>query len=191
VIQSHSDYRRYLEADRIALNRTKTLKSLLFDDVWKFQRLLRRLEYATNCGGNVLWRSWLRFRFERLSRALGFSIPVNVFGPGLSIAHRGTIVVNDAAKVGANCRIHVCVNIGTQAGTNRDAPIIGDNCYIAPGAKIFGPIMLGDNIAIGANAVVNKSFPEGNMTIGGIPARKISDKTSEGLVIEGAEATHR
>lgn len=191
MIQSKDEYQRYLEADRIALNRTKTLKSMLFDDVWKFQRLLRKLEYATNCSHNGLWRSWLKFRYERLSRALGFSIPVNVFGPGLSIAHRGTIVVNDGAKVGANCRIHVCVNIGTQAGKNRDAPIIGDNCYIAPGAKIFGPIVLGDNLAIGANAVVNKSFPEGHMTIGGIPARKISDKTSEGLVIVGHEVTNR
>ena len=38
-------------------------------------------------------------------------------------------------------------------------------------------------MAIGANAVVNKSFPEGNCTIGGVPAKKISDKTSEGLLI--------
>ncbi|MNL68290.1 putative lipopolysaccharide biosynthesis O-acetyl transferase WbbJ [compost metagenome] len=62
-------------------------------------------------------------------------------------------------------------------------PVIGDNCYIGPGAKLFGAIRLGDNIAIGANAVVNRGFPDGNCTLGGIPAKVISDKSSEGLLV--------
>jgi serine O-acetyltransferase len=109
----------------------------------------------------------------------------NTFGPGLSIAHRGNIVVNGGARIGANCRIHVGVNIGTEAGKADAAPTIGDNCYIGPGAKIFGPIMIGPNTVIGANAVVNKSYPEGNQTLGGIPAQAISNKSSKGLLIEG------
>jgi serine O-acetyltransferase len=185
VIRSYQDYLTYLEADRIALRQDKTLKSLLFDDIWKFQRLLRKLEYQINCQpGNPL-RFLTSFRYRRLGTQLGFSIPINVFGPGLSIAHRGTIVVHHNAKIGANCRLHVCVNIGAQAGKPNEVPQIGDNCYIGPGAKIFGAVILGNNMAIGANAVVNKSFPEGNCTIGGIPAKKISDKTSEGLLIKG------
>ena len=52
------------------------------------------------------------------------------------------------------------------------------------GAKIFGAVILGNNMAIGAKAVVNKSFPEGNCTIGGVPAKKICDQTSEGLLIK-------
>jgi len=185
MIRYYSDYLTYLEADRIALKRDKTLKSLLFDDIWKFQRLMRKLEYQTNCErGNPL-RILTSFRYRTLGTKLGFSIPINVFGPGLSIAHSGTIVVHDRAKIGANCRLHVCVNIGTQAGKPNDIPQIGDNCYIGPGAKIFGAVILGNNMAIGANAVVNKSFPEGNCTIGGVPAKKISNKTSEGLLIKG------
>ena len=50
---------------------------------------------------------------------------------------------------------------------------------------MFGKIVIGDNVAIGANAVVNKSFPEGNATLGGIPAKVISQKSSEGLLICG------
>jgi serine O-acetyltransferase len=169
--------------DRVALGRKKNIKAILFDDIWKFQRLMRRLEYLTNCKKNRFLKAWVAFRYYRLGRLLGFTIPINVFGPGLSIAHQGTIVVNGAVKVGANCRIHVCVNIGTQAGAAADSPQIGRNCYIGPGAKFFGRIILGDNIAVGANAVVNKSFPEGNMTIAGVPAKKISSKTSEGLLI--------
>ncbi len=185
MISSHTEYLDYLEADRISLERTKTLKALLFDDVWQFQRLLRKLEYLTNCRKNRLHRMLVEYRLRKKGIKLGFSIPINVFGPGLSIAHIGTIVVNRGAKVGSNCRLHVCVNIGTEAGKSYDAPSIGDNCYVGPGVKMFGKISIGPNMAIGANAVVNRSFHEGNATIGGIPARLISDKTSDGILVKG------
>lgn len=184
MIQSYQDYQNYLKADRRALNREKGLKSFLFDDIWKFQKLMRTLEYLTNCRKNKLLRLLTEYRYKSLGRKLGFSIPINVFGPGLSIAHRGTIVVNESARVGANCRLHVCVNIGTEAGKKGKAPCIGDNCYIGPGVKLFGSIILGSNMVIGANAVVNKSFPNGNATIAGIPAKIISEKTSDGLVMK-------
>ncbi|HRF57819.1 MAG TPA: hypothetical protein PLV58_10540 [Campylobacterales bacterium] len=185
MITSHQDYLDYLEADRVSLNRTQTLKALLFDEVWRFQRLLRRLEYLTNCKKNRFLRAFIAHRYHKQALKLGFTIPINVFGPGLSIAHPGTIVVNSGAKVGANCRLHVCVNIGTEAGKGVDAPTIGDNCYIAPGVKMYGRIVIGDNMVIGANAVVNKSFEEGNATLGGIPAKVISEKTSDGLLTKG------
>ena len=185
MINSYEDYLKYLEADQISLYREKTIRNLLFDNIWKFQRLMRKLEYFTNCNKNNLLKTLIIYQYRKQSIKLGFSIPINVFGPGLSIAHRGTIVVSKYTKVGANCRLHVCVNIGTQAGKVSDAPTIGDNCYIGPGVKIFGKIDIGQNMVIGANAVVNKSFPEGNATIGGIPARVISLKNSNGLLIRG------
>jgi serine O-acetyltransferase len=80
------------------------------------------------------------------------------------------------------------VNIGTEAGKSASAPIIGENCYIGPGAKIFGEIVIGPNTVIGANAVVNQSFSEGNQTLGGIPARVISQNSSEGLLTKGFQA---
>ena len=184
MIKSYKDYQLYLEADRISLQKDKTLRALLFDDVWKFQRLLRRYEYIVNCKRNFIFKMFVRIRLRRLESKLSFTIPANVFGPGLSIAHAGTIVVNPKAKVGANCRLHVCVNIGLQAGTESAVPTIGNNCYIGPGAKLFGNIQLGDNIVIGANSVVNKSF-ESNYTIAGVPAKIISEKNSDGLLIKG------
>jgi serine O-acetyltransferase len=187
MIASHKEYREYLEADRISLNRSRSLRSRLLDDVWRYQRLMRKLEYVTNCKKSRLVRLLTAYRFRKLGAKLGFSIPINVFGPGLSIAHPGTIVVNSGSTVGANCRLHVCVNIGTGAGKRFDAPDIGDNCYIAPGAKIFGGITIGPNTVIGANAVVNRSFPEGNATIAGVPAKRISACTSKGLLIQGHE----
>lgn len=181
MIKSYSDYLDYIKSDQKATGYSESFLWLYVftTNIGVYLRLLRKLEYYHNCKRDILSRTYRRYlslRFRRLSIALGYSIPLNVFGPGLSLAHRGTIVVNTRARVGSYCRLHVCVNIGE--GADGKAPLIGDNCYIGPGAKLFGGIVIGDNVAIGANAVVNQSFPEGNMTIAGIPARKISDKNS-------------
>lgn len=190
MISSREDYEFYLESDRIALGIKRVKPRIIGDEIWIFQRLLRKIEYYKNCKRFFIWKPYYYFvwlKFHLMSVILGFTIPPNVFGPGLSIAHRGTIVVHRNTKVGANCRIHVCVNIGTKAGYLDKAPIIGDNVYIGPGVKLFGLIDIADGIAIGANSVVNKSFYERNITIGGIPAKKISDKGSEGLIIKATE----
>lgn len=189
MIKSYDDYLKYLEADIISLNTTRTIKNLLLDDIWYFQRLMRKLEYLTNCRKNILLKILIAYRYRRQSRKLGYTIPINVFGPGLAIAHAGTIVINSDVKVGCNCRLHVCVNIGTAAGKISEAPNIGDNCYIGPGVKMFGKINIGPNMVIGANAVVNRSFPEGNLTIGGGPAKAISQKNSDSLLIRGYQNT--
>lgn len=185
TIQSPEDYRIFIRADKISLGVKNSRLRNLSNEVLTFQVRLRKLEFALNCTGNPLLITWRKLLFKRSSVKLGFSISPNTFGPGLSIAHRGTIVVNGGARIGANCRIHVGVNIGTEAGKSSAAPHIGDNCYIGPGAKLFGEILIGPNSVIGANAVVNKSFPEGNQTLGGVPAKVISKKTSEGLLIKG------
>lgn len=109
---------------------------------------------------------------HKMGVKMGFSIPINTFAEGLSIAHCGLVVVNVDARIGKNCRIYVGVNIGEKDGK---APKIGDNVYIGPGAKLFGDVVIGDNTQIGANAVVTHSFPEGNCTIVGVPARKVEN----------------
>ena len=184
LIQSYADYQMYLEADRIALG-VNSRWALWHDEIFRFQRQLRKVEFLTNCRKSSLRRRIAVYRFRRLSIKLGFSIPINVFGPGLAILHYGTIVVNSGARIGSNCRIHTGVNIGAQLGSGGAVPRIGNNFYIAPGAKLFGAIEIGDNTAIGANAVVNKSFPGGHVTLGGIPAKIISEKSTEGLFIHG------
>jgi len=198
MIKTAVDLAYYLEADRIALDRQRNpcftrqwLAGMLFaDDLWHFEIALRRLEYLQN----QEQRLWIRIRkvfayrrYLRLSRMLGYTIPINVFGPGLSIAHVGTIVVNTGARVGANCRLHVCVNIGTEAGCSDKAPQIGDNVYIGPGAKIFGGIEIADGCAIGANAVVNKSFLEPGSVIAGVPARKIGEIDTGKILVKATD----
>jgi serine O-acetyltransferase len=173
MIQSKDDYKRYLENDKEALFIKRARPRIFGDEIWKFQRTLRKVEYYKNCRKDAVSRMfyyWLKMRKNRLSIKLGFTIPVNVFDEGLRIAHYGTIVVNGDARVGKYCTLHPDVCIGTAAGAKRDSPIIGDHVYIGPGAKLFGKIEIGGYTAIGANSVVLKSFPEGHQTIVGIPA---------------------
>ena len=117
------------------------------------------------------------FFFHRMRVRLGYSIPLNVFDSGLSIAHRGTIVINGNAKIGKNCRIQECTTIGATNGSV-EAPVLGNNIFIGSGARIIGSIELADDIAIGANALVCNSFLEPGITIAGVPEKKISDNNS-------------
>lgn len=123
----------------------------------------------------------------KIGTKCSFFIGINCIGKGLSLAHVGPVVISSVAKIGENCRIHVGVNIGTSAGITGQAPIIGDNVYIGPGAKLFGPITIGNGIAIGANAVVNKSFEDDCITIAGVLAKIINHTGSEGMLIRGLE----
>lgn len=182
MIKTKQEYLEYLEADRIALGITTNwklnLKWLLFPNpIYKFQKNLRKLEYYRNCRRDFfgkIYYYYLRYWFKKESMKLGFSIPLNVFGSGLAIVHYGTIVVNSNARIGRNCRIQVCTNIGASGGSYK-APILGDNVYIGPGSKIYGDIKIANNIAISANSVVNKSFLEENIMIAGCPAKKIKE----------------
>ena len=159
----------------------------LRDRRFRFYKSLRKTEYYTNNRNDFIGRiigKVLRFRHSVLCDKYGWTIPINVFGPGLAIVHTGTIVVSGKAKVGKNCRIHVCTNIGDAPSKAGDgAPIIGDNVYIGPGAKLFGAIVIGDNTAIGANAVVNDSFPLGNCTVAGVPAKIVSKNSSRDYIL--------
>ena len=132
MITSYKEYKYYLQADKISLGISKKRPSLvgnINNDIWKFQRLLRKTEYFNNVYKNKVLRLYvlyLKYKLKCKGKKLGYSIPINVAGPGLALAHAGTIVINHKARIGKNCRMHVCVNIGFQAGTD-EAPIIGDN----------------------------------------------------------------
>jgi serine O-acetyltransferase len=120
----------------------------------------------------------MKWRLRRLGRRLGIELPLNVFGPGLAVVHPFGIVVSRKARIGKNCRIHAGVNVGEHRG---NAPSIGDNVYLGPGAKIVGGVKIGDRAVVGANAVVVKDVPAG-VTVGGVPARVISNADSASMI---------
>lgn len=184
MISSKKIYKEYLTADRKALGISPTNSPALLikefispNYIWLFQKRLRKAEYYKNKNKNIFQTTYyfyLRFLLKKISVKLGLTIPENVFGPGLAIVHYGTIVINSNSKIGANCRIHACTNIGASGGSKK-APNIGNNVYIGPGAKIYGDITIGNNVAISANAVVNKSFEENSILLAGNPAKKIKE----------------
>lgn len=153
-----------------------TISSWFRFPILRWQRRLRRIESYERLKSNMSFISmihcnFLRFFHKHNSVQLGFSIPPHVFGPGLSIAHWGTIAVEQKARIGKNCRIHQGVTIGSSKG---QVPIIGDDCFIGANAVIIGGVQLGNNVKVGASAVVTRSFGDGAVLVGN-PARDISD----------------
>ena len=181
MIDSRQKYREYIRQDQLALGRKQDARPRLFgEEIWKFEILLRKVEYDLNCRRGVMGKlvgKWHKMRFHRLSVRLGFTIPPNVFGPGLSIPHYGTIVVHGNVRAGKNCRLQEGVTIGATNGSH-EAAVIGDNCYFGSGAKVIGAVRIADDVAVGANAVVTKDIAESGVTWAGAPAGKISDRDS-------------
>lgn len=189
MIKNKSDLAYYLECDKIALMIPRDKKRpSYFDNIWKYEISLRKSEYYLSQNGiinKLLYVFWY-FRFRSLGVKLSIEIWPNQFGPGLSIAHAGGIVVNGNARIGANCRIHEGVTIGATNGQN-EAAQIGNNVFIGSGAKIIGNLSISDDVAIGAGAVVTKSVTEVGITVGGIPARKISDHGSSSNIVKATD----
>lgn len=176
TICSKNDYRAWLRADLEGAGLTRwRFWMALRHPTLHFLRVLRQVEYLTNCRRDPIGRAKrmvVAVYFRLLSIYLGFTIPPNTCGPGLRLNHWGTIVISPEARIGARARINVCVNIGLKDGK---APHLGDDVYIGPGAKLFGGIRLGNRVRIGANAVVNRSFSDG-VVLAGVPARVIGQK---------------
>lgn len=90
-------------------------------------------------------------------------------GRNFVIDHFGGIVISGYARFGDNCRIRDGVVVGLRRVGEKRAPVIGNNVDIGSGAKLLGPIRIGDNVLIGANAVVLCDVPDNSIAVG-VPA---------------------
>lgn len=94
-------------------------------------------------------------------------------GSGTSFGYGGMgVVIHSDSVVGSHCIIGQQVTIGGGNSRYPGVPVIGNNVYIAKGAIVFGGIRIGDNVKIGANAVVNIPVPD-NAVVAGVPAKII------------------
>ena len=91
-------------------------------------------------------------------------------GRGLVIEHTSDIVVSGDAVLGDDVVLRNGVTIGLRHRAFRGSPVIGNRVDIGAGAKILGPITIGDDVSIGANAVVLTDVPANSIAVG-IPAR--------------------
>ena len=114
----------------------------------------------------------------------GIQIPFSAqIGPGFYIGHFGNIIIGTDTVIGENCNISQGVTIGQGGrGGIQKTPIIGSRVYIGPGAKLFGDIRIGDDVAIGANSVVTKDLPANAVAVG-VPAQIINYNSSSDFVI--------
>ena len=87
------------------------------------------------------------------------------------------VVLHKRVIIGNNCMIGSNVTVGGKSG-HYEVPVIGNHVYLATGSKILGPISIGNNVSVGANAVVIKSVPD-NAIVAGVPAKILSYKTNE------------
>jgi serine O-acetyltransferase len=126
-----------------------------------------------------LWQRGARLAaraFAELTRILtGVEIhPGAVLGAGLFIDHATGVVIGETAEVGEDVTIFHGVTLGgTGVETGKRHPTVGDRVTIGAGAKVLGPIKLGDDSRIGANAVVVKEVPSSAVVVG-VPGQIIS-----------------
>lgn len=138
--------------------------------------LLRKTEYYTNTHKRLFAKIY-RLRLHRIQNKYGLHISLNVFDEGLKIMHLGPVLTNGKACCGKNITMHMNTAV-VAGGRDNNAPKLGNNIILGFGSVVLGGITLADNIAIGANALVNKSFYESDIAIAGVPAKKISDNGS-------------
>jgi serine O-acetyltransferase len=100
----------------------------------------------------------------------GIELPCEAeVGRNFVIDHFGGIIVSGFARFGDNCRIRNGVVVGLARTDDPCAPVIGDNVDIGAGAKVLGRIRIGNNVLIGANAVVTCDVPDDSIAVG-VPA---------------------
>lgn len=94
------------------------------------------------------------------------------FGRGFVLLHADGVVINRLVRGGENIYIEHQVTIGADRGTS---PVLGNDIFIGAGAKILGPVTIGDGARIGANAVVVKDVPA-YATVVGVPAKVVRQR---------------
>ena len=137
MITDKQSYRSYVKEDLKAHGLSRVgVYDYWWRDCLRFQLRLRRIEYLYNTAGHNPLKHLCRFLLEvvnhRLGTRLGFTIPKNVFGPGLHIVHYGTIVVHPDARVGKNCRL------------------LGRQCIYRSGSKNLRPCDIGRQCGCGS-----------------------------------------
>ena len=103
-------------------------------------------------------------------------------GPGFYIAHSGAIVIGTGVRAGKNFSIRQGVTCGGSGNNGLSHPSFGDNVILSAGVKCIGSIKVGNNVIIGANAVVTKNIDD-NSRVVGIPAKTINHNGTYGINI--------
>lgn len=129
-----------------------------------------------------------RWISQRSRHATGIEIhPGAKIGRGLFIDHGAGVVIGETTEIGDNCTLYQNVTLG---GTGKDIgkrhPTLGNNVMVGAGARVLGPMKIGDNVKIAANAVVLDEVPP-NCTAVGVPARVVK---RNGVRVSNSDLDH-
>ena len=151
---------------------------ILHNEVWYIFHYIRHLRYVEYYKDkNKLLFLWHFFWYKRLGFKLRMTIYPGTIGPGFRIYHAGDFLyVGQNVHIGKNCTMLPGIVFGNKTEEPDNHRVkVGDNCYFGLGVKILGSVKIGNNVTIGANAVVTKDIPD-NAVVGGIPAKIIKFK---------------
>lgn len=124
----------------------------------------------------LLWQKWIEV-------STGIAIPASTkIGHSFYIGHFGGIIINANVIIGDNCNISQGVTIGVSGiDDNRGVPILGNNVYLGANAVVAGKINIGNNVLIAACTLVTMDLNDFDVAIG-VPAVVVSDKGSKGYI---------
>ena len=147
-------------------------------------RLHRRANWFYRHGMFFIAR-WIS---QRASRKTGVEIhPAVKIGKRFFIDHGTGVVIGETAVIGNDVTIYQGVTLGgTGKDTGKRHPTIGNNVMIGAGAKVLGPLVIGDNSRIAAGAVVLSDIPS-NSTAVGVPAKVVR---RDGVRIDDLDQVH-
>ena len=160
-----SDYNRYLELNYVEKNfTTRNMRILLYQDSVFRTLFVYRIRESCKIPALILKKIF------RVVESLEISSEVGTTGGGLFIGHTAEVVY--AKQIGEHCTIgaYSVIGGGQPNSDGETLPIIGNNVVIHANATVFGGIHIGNNVTIGAGAVVNKDVPD-NCVVVGNPAR--------------------
>jgi len=167
------DIRSVFDRDPAARNTFEIITCYSGVQAMLFYRLTHRLW--------VLKLKWLARFVSMLARWItGVEIhPGAVIGRRFFIDHGMGVVIGETAEIGDDCTLYHGVTLGgTTWKKGKRHPTLGNNVVIGAGAKILGPITLGDNVRVGSNSVVVKSV-DNAQTVVGVPARVLKDSKTQ------------
>lgn len=153
------------------------------------------LIYRFGCWRYTIKNRWIRKPFSFLYKVLfvfiqiitGIELPCETkIGRRFKIEHFGDIIISGDAEFGDDVVIRNGVTVGLRHTQVRGSPSIGNRVDIGAGAKLLGPIRIGDDVIIGANAVVIKDIPPQSVAVG-VPARIISKKSTDFTELNGVK----
>lgn len=180
-INTRSELKNWIEYERKKYESTASILREFFpisenDVLRKHQVLLRKTEYHTNCRHRIRTMIY-KIKLYRLQNKYALHIPINTCGRGLKIMHVGPVLMNGRVTVGKDCSFHINTAL-VAGGTTDNVPYLEDGVVVGIGAIVLGDVHVARNVAIGANAVVNKTIAEENVAVAGVPAHKVSNSGS-------------